>query len=98
MPVEAHYGRVVFELAFGAVEDRFDEMLYRLSGVHLRPFGDERRNVKAGGVSLEQTVGEEHQSVAGCEWQRLRAVLVLAPPEGRVCHELHEGGVPVAYA
>jgi hypothetical protein len=40
VPVEAHDGGVVFELAAGAFEDGFDEMLYRLSRVHTRPLGD----------------------------------------------------------
>jgi hypothetical protein len=38
VPVEAHHGRVVLQLASGAFEDRFDEMLYRLPGCSCAPW------------------------------------------------------------
>ena len=53
MPVKAHQGRVVFELASGSFENRVDEVLHRLAGVHRRAFGDQRLEIEAGGTSLQ---------------------------------------------
>ena len=50
-------------------------------------------------VALQHAVGEEQESVAGLEWQRLHAVLVSADdPERRVGLELHALDASVAQA
>lgn len=96
MPVETHNSRVVFEVAFGALDDRSNEMLHSFAGVHLRALRDERLNIDVGAVSLHQAVDEEHHPVARDKRQRLHSVAVLAPPERQVRLEIDVTNATVA--
>ena len=89
MPVKAQRCRVVSKLAVGRFEDDLGQMLHRFARVHLAITGDDRGDVDALGVSLEHAVGEEQNSVARLERQRLYAVFAAVDdPERRVGREL----------
>src|SRR3954462_6893141 len=57
--------------------------------VHLATGCENRRDVDAFSVALEHAVGEEHDSIAWLEWQRLHAILVSGDDaERRVGREI----------
>ena len=94
MPVQAHGGGVVFELAAGRVEDGLDKVLHGFPRVHFPAARHYRRDVDAVSVALQHAVGEEHQPVPRLKRQRLHTGLVAThDPErrvGRHVHALHE--------
>ena len=97
MPVEAQRRRVVSELTLGGLEDNMREVLHGFARMQLATGCQHRRDVDARGVSLQHAVGEEQDSVAWLEWQRLYAVLMAADdPERRLEEEIQLVNAPAA--
>ena len=86
VPVEAHGGRVVLELAAGRLEDGLDQVLHGFARMHLRARGDQRRRgrrlaaLRSSMPSVRNISRSPGSSGSGCT----RYVVVPDDPERRV--------------